>query len=72
MEDTRDTQAEDNRHFSTTFKKPTRVRLEHDGKTVFDQTLNGEVKVNLRDHCPPTGTTTLFIDEEPVAEWECS
>lgn len=60
------------RKFSTTFKKPTRVQLEHDGKIVFDQTMNGAVEVHLDDHCPPTGTTVLIIDGEPIAEWECA
>lgn len=61
----------DERKFKTTFKKPVRVRLEHDGKTVFDQTLQGEVEIMLRDHCPATGTTTIFFNEEPVAEIVC-
>jgi hypothetical protein len=61
----------DTRTFEATFRKPTRVRIEHNGKTVYDQVLDGHNKITLSEiGVPYVGITTLYLDEAGIAQWE--
>jgi hypothetical protein len=59
----------DDRSFETTFDKQTRVRIEHNGKTVYDGVHLGHTVIMLRDNVPYSGNTTLYIEDEPFVEW---
>lgn len=65
----------DQRKFSSTFKKPTRVRFRHDGNVVYDKVHEGEVEIFLRDHNVPfTGVTEVLLgdSEKALATFKCS
>lgn len=59
----------DQRCFSANFKKPTRVRLEHDGKVVYDQTLEGKQIVYF---APFSGKVVVFLNDQEAGGWEVS
>jgi hypothetical protein len=61
---------EDTRTFEASFDKPTRVRLEHDGKVVFDRTLSGNVCLKIGSYAPPYGRTILFVNDERLRGWQ--
>jgi hypothetical protein len=62
---------EDNRKLEATLAKPVTVRIEHDGKTVYEQVHEGHTKLLLRDlGVPYSGTTVLFVNDKPIGRWQ--
>lgn len=58
----------DTRRFSTTFKKPTRVRFRNAGTVYFDEVLEGEVEIFLRDtKVPFSGLTEVLLGDSETA-----
>jgi hypothetical protein len=65
----------DQRRFSSTLKKPTRVRFRNAGTVYYDKVHEGEVELFLRDlGVPFSGTTEVLLgDSETVfATYRCS
>lgn len=58
----------DNRRFSSTLEKPTRVRFRHDGTVYYDQVHEGETELFLRDlGVPFAGVTEVLIGDSDKA-----
>jgi hypothetical protein len=62
----------DKRSFETVLDHPVMIRIEHNGRVFFEQSMMGSVKVMLRDHAPYVGKTVLFMDGEPLGCWDVS
>ncbi len=65
----------DQRRFSSTFKKPTRLRFRNAGTVHYDKVHEGEVELFLRDlGVPFSGTTEVLLgdSETAFAHYRCS